>query len=601
MNRRQFLQWTAAVAAAHETRQKLYGASVGPAPYFGVSPRARMPQFVQPLPTRIPAVKGVVGTTIPIEMRQFRHQFHPGLGMTTVWGYTTPGVPVVHLGPTVEARSGEGFAISYSNQLPRAPLVPIDYAVADMAGEPVIRAVVHLHGGHVPPDSDGWPEDWLARGQRDVLGRDYPNDQESAMLWYHDHALGITRTNVLSGLAALWIIRDTVEDALGLPGGLPDQVLGVAKLDQYGNPYEIPLVIQDKIFQANGQLGYPGALSPLPSALGGFTSWAPEFFGDVALVNGKAWPYLEVEPRLYRLRILNGSNARVYRLSIPGAVFHVIGLEAGLLPQVVTASTLLVALAERFDVLVDFSGLRGKTVVMTNTANAPFPGGNGRPNVANPTPATTGNVLQIRVGTTVTNAAPPLPVKLAAYAPLPPPAVTRRITLEELLGADGAPLKLLINGAAWNTLEGAGGGGMAAVTETPTNGNVEVWEFINLTADLHPMHVHLVRFQVLDRIPFSVNKYLKDLAAFRAGAGPAPIYQTTGKAVKPGPDESPGWKDTVKAMPGMVTRIAAQFQLGAGWQVASGKGSHQGTYRYPYHCHIVDHEDNAMMRPFIVS
>lgn len=177
--------------------------------------------------------------------------------------------------------------------------------------------------------------------------------------------------------------------------------------------------------------------------------------------------------------------------------------------------------------------------------------------------------------------------------------MTRAITLEELLGADGAPLKLLINGAAWNTMEGTGA--EAAVTETPADGAVEVWEFINLTADVHPMHVHLVRFQVLNRIPFNVGGYLKDLAAFRAGVGPAPVYKATGKPVKPGLDESPGWKDTVKAMPGMVTRIAAKFQLGAGWATATGGVSHVGTYRYPYHCHIVDHEDNAMMRPFIVG
>lgn len=592
MNRREFMQYAAAVTAAHAASQKLYGASVGPPPYFGLSPRAQMTQFLDPLPIGLPVIRPATGSTTIIEMRTFQHQFHSRLAPTTIWGYVGPGLNAVHLGPTIEATTNQAFTIQYSNQITGDQIIPQDPKVADMAGKPNVRAVVHLHGGHVPPDSDGWPEDTLIAGQTDQ-GRWYPNDQESTMLWYHDHALGITRTNVLSGLAALWIIRDVVELGLALPGGPADP-----NKDTYGHPYEIPLVIQDKVFQANGQLGYPGALSPLPSAAGAYTSWAPEFFGDVALVNGAAWPYLDVEPRLYRLRILNGSNARFYRLSIPNAVFTVIGLEGGLLPRPVTMQTLLVAPAERFDCLVDFSKLAGKTVIMTNTANAPFPGGNGRPNVANPTPATTGNIMQFRVGKTVKNPAPAIPTNLTSYAALPSPSVTRQITLEEQLGPDGAPIRLLINGGMWSDVSTP-----ALVTEAPTNGAVEVWEFINLTADVHPMHVHLVRFQVLNRIPFSVNDYLKALAAFRAGTGPAPTYKASGKPVKPGLDESPGWKDTVKAMPGMVTRIAAKFDLGttAGWVPASGTGVLTGTYRYPYHCHIVDHEDNAMMRPFVVG
>jgi spore coat protein A len=203
--------------------------------------------------------------------------------------------------------------------------------------------VVHLHGGHVPPQSDGYPETTLLPGQSAAY--EYPNLQSPATLWYHDHALGITRLNVYMGLAGFYMIRDPAESKLNLPRGR----------------YEIPLVIQDRSFNDDSSLEYP-------------ESWEEEFFGDAILVNGKVWPYLDVEPRKYRFRILNGSNSRTYKLALDsGQAFYQIGTDGGLLEEPVEVKQITLTAGERADVIVDFSKRRGE-VHLVNSAPAPFPG-----------------------------------------------------------------------------------------------------------------------------------------------------------------------------------------------------------------------------------
>ena len=258
-------------------------------------------RFVDTLP--IPrTVRGSSATALEIVMSEFRQQLHRDLGSTLVWGYDG-----VYPGPTIEARRNESIMVRWVNRLPERHHLPVDHCLHgphsydDKQSHPRPRAVVHLHGGHVPPQSDGYPETTLLPGQSAAY--DYPNLQSPATLWYHDHALGITRLNVYMGLAGFYLIRDPAESELNLPRGR----------------YEIPLVIQDRSFDDDGSLEYP-------------ESWEEEFFGHAILVNGKVWPYLDVEARKYRFRILNGSNSRTYRLALDsGQSFYQIGTDGGLL------------------------------------------------------------------------------------------------------------------------------------------------------------------------------------------------------------------------------------------------------------------------------
>ncbi len=383
------------------------------------------------------------------------------------------------------------------------------------------------------PDSDGYPEAWFTPGKSALYF--YPNQQQSTTLWYHDHALGIVRLNIYAGLAGVYIVHDSIEQGLGLPSGI----------------YEIPLVIQDRSFDAAGQFNYPTSGRP-------GNPWIPEFFGNAIMVNGRAFPYLAVEPRRYRFRILNGSNARFYGLSLSsGEPFYQIGTDQGLLPAPVAVSNLLIGPSERADVVVDFTAFAGKQIVINNDAAAPYPaGGMIVPN----------QVMQFRVATSTTGKdTSVLPAKLAPFAKIDPALAvnTRTFRLAELDDSLGYPIVVLLNYQYWNE----------PVTEMPVIDTVEIWNLINATGDAHPIHIHLIKFQIIDRRPF-------DQAKLEAGTL---VY--TGPAVPPSPGEA-GWKDTVRADPGFVSTIIAKFEGYTG--------------RYVWHCHILEHEDNEMMRPYEV-
>jgi len=429
--------------------------------------------------------------------------------------------------------------------------------------------VVHLHGARVLPDNDGYPEAWFTNGfaQSGPFFRHatyhYPNDQPAATLWYHDHALGATRLNVYAGLAGFYLLRDDFEDALGLPKG----------------EFEIPLVVQDRSFNDDGSLLYPvvdtgGDPDPRVPPV-----WIPEFFGDTVLVNGKVWPFLEVEPRRYRLRILNGSNARFYHLTLnesapdgtpngqPGPRFIQVGSDGGFLPAPVLQRDLTIGPAERFDVVVDFSGAYGKCFVLNNDAKAPFPDGD------DVVPA---NMMLFKVSRRLRGRDNSVvPRSLAPAASLHPGSAikTRDLVLSELDSAPpfDDPIMGLIN-AMWDS----------PVTEDPRAGSVEIWRIINTTEDAHPIHIHLIRFYVLDRQPFDTSQY-PDRLVF------------TGPPVRPPSDEREAPKDTVKAFPGQVTRLIARFDLPTGTRARPGD-----RFRYVFHCHILEHEDNEMMRPYDV-
>src|SRR3954466_9124955 len=287
-----------------------------------------------PLPL-LPKARPVATNSYLITARPGRAQMHPSFGLTNVWGYDdNSGRGVASPGYTIEVQKGTPTKVSYVNALPAQHM--FDNVVPDYmhAGTPV-RMNTHLHGGHVLGSSDGNPYQYTAEYQPgQIQSVVYPNDQASTLLWYHDHADQITRLNVYAGLVGLYIIRDAVDtgaepNPMGVPGGA----------------YEIPLVMADKLFDPRGEMFY----SPDPT-------WIPEFFGDTPVVNGAVQPYLAVEPRKYRFRMLNASNARFWNLSIAGGPqFVQIGSDGGLFDRPVTLSNLIMLPAERADVIVDFS------------------------------------------------------------------------------------------------------------------------------------------------------------------------------------------------------------------------------------------------------
>ena len=460
------------------------------------------------------------GRRIPyhrIEMRQFESRLHRDLKPTVQWGYAAC-VP----GPTLEVRSGEGVLVEWVNKLPGKHFLPIDNRLHGAeANQPEVRTVVHLHGGKTPPESDGYPDDWYVPGKSVVFH--YPANQEAAMLWYHDHAMGINRLNIFAGLLGVFLVRDDIEQALNLPAG----------------KYEIPLVIYDRTFDENGQLDYP--VSGIANA-----PWVPEFRGNTVLVNGKIFPYLEVEPRKYRFRILNGANTSAFTLSLStGQPLFQIGTDLGLLPAPVELKSLNLFPAERADVVVDFSAYAGKEVVLRQGLV---------------------DLIQFRVATTGAADRSSMPAKLRAVPRLveSQAARTRTLTLKDYYDYAGVSTMMLLNGTRWSM----------PITEKPVINTVEIWSLVNLTTDVHPIHLHLVRFQILDRRPFDKFIYNKDGQ-----------IRYTGPAVPPHPNEA-GWKDTVRAETAMVTRIIARFEGYTG--------------RYVWHCHILEHEDNEMMRPYEV-
>src|SRR5215469_12916447 len=366
-------------------------------------------KYVDPLP-----IPGVLSPTTPggshyrVETSEFSQQLHRDLpNKTVVWGYNGS-----YPGRTFEARKNKPITVEWVNDLVNPTLqLPLDTTLETSPDtDPRNRVSTHLHGGHVLSAWDGIPDAWFTPGSPPTktgpgfFGTtfEYANDQQAATLWYHDHASGVTRLNVYAGLAGCYLIRDAVEDSLNLPNG--------------------PFEILDRMFNTSGQLLYPDQgvtdLHPI---------WVPMFFGDIALVNGKVWPYLEVEPRKYRFRILNGSNSRFYKLSLDSQQpFTQIGSEGGLLPEPVTLDELLIAPGERADVILDFAKHNGRFITLTNDAPSPFP-----------TPPPTGEVklpeiMQFRVSLPLSGRdTTSLPEKLPAFQRLNPNSAThtRYLTL----------------------------------------------------------------------------------------------------------------------------------------------------------------------------
>ena len=524
-----------------------------------------------------------------IAMSAGTHTFHSQLGPASTLRYGS----MPYLGPTIEAQQNRPVVVKFINNLATTahPLAAsIDPTVPDpmMYGMlPLGRATPHLHGGFTAPQFDGHPHSWFtADGQYGGHYATLPgagineaifqfsNQQPAAPLWYHDHAMGITRLNVYAGLAGLYLVRDSIEAGLNLPSG----------------EFEVPLVIQDKQFNPDGTLFYPttsGVPAPYPHPV-----WVPEFFGDTPVVNAVAYPFLDVEPRRYRLRFYNGSQARFYNFKFATSQnvilpFWIIGMEQSLLPAPIQTTKLLLAPGERADVIIDFAGLRkGNLVTLKNDAKAPYPGGQGGAVV---------QVMQFQVTKPLSGqdtTTPPSQLSLPAVPRLVPTtgAPMREIVMKETMDmATGVPTDVRLNGKWFNDPD------YPDIDETPKLGDTEIWQFINLTVDAHPMHLHLVKFQVYDRQPFDAALYAVDWSAWiAAGSNPAtkPVLSNyfKGAPILPTAEEL-GWKDTVKSYPGQITRIIAQYDLPPLTTTPA---------EYVYHCHILEHEENEMMRPFQV-
>jgi spore coat protein A len=540
-SRRSFLEQAAALGLLYQARQLLSQAmpgmhmpdkpqASGPSqatPVVGTANPAKprlhtlqLAPFVDALPLP-PLARPVMHSgrhSVTVTMREVRTKVHRDVPPTRMWSYGPDA-----LAPLIEARSGQPLEIHWVNNLPQKHFLPIDYSLHGSGRDvPDVRTVAHLHGAKVQSKYDGYPVDWFRVGEsRSCI---YPFQQEAATLWVHDHAMGINRLNTYAGLVGMLLVRDQTEDALRLPDG----------------KYEVPLILYDRDFTDDGQLFYDVSGDEK-------SPWISEFSADGLLVNGKIRPYFEVEPRLYRFRILNTANSRFYILSLTeNHSFHQVGSDQGLLASSVEMKRLILAPAERADVLVDFSGAAGKNVHLRN-------GGL--------------EMVQFRVAeralATERNTIPHI-LRPIARTPESEAVKTRTITLHDYKDKFGGSMVMLLNRKHWHE----------PTTEFPKLNTTEIWEFVNLTEDTHPMHVHMVRFQILDRRTFDTSDY-----AFERK------LRFTGEAVPPPPHEL-GWKDVVQCPPGTITRVIMKFEGFTG--------------KYLYHCHILEHEANDMMRPFEV-
>ena len=420
-----------------------------------------------------------------LALREADVEIIPGK-LTRIMGFNglTPG-------PTIRARVGRQVVMSHSNGLP----------VTTLGGAPGDVAI-HLHGGHVPSSEDGFPTDTVPPGA--TRSYTYPNNQLPATLWYHDHLMGYTGPHVWFGMAGFYILTDDYEDGLGLPSGA----------------YEIPLVIQDRNFDSTGKLVYTGSRN-------GET-------GNAILVNGTIQPNFKVASRKYRFRVLNGSNMRKYQIALSnGQPFHVLGMEGGFLPAPVKVTSLVLAPAERADIIVDFSSLPvGSSVVLQNSLGL----------------GSTANIMRFDVDRVETDTSQ-LPLELRPLEKLSASQAvhTRSFTFSGgMMGMMGG-VPWVINGKPFDPNR---------VDADPKLGTLEIWEFRNMSMMDHPAHPHQTMFQILD-----IN-----------GNPPPPTHA--------------GWKDTVN-VPAMGTvRIIMRFADYAG--------------KYVLHCHVLEHEDNAMMARFDV-
>ncbi|WP_428999905.1 O-aminophenol oxidase PhsA [Streptomyces cyaneogriseus] len=579
----------------------------------------KLTPYVAPLPVPPvlrPASDDVLRET-EIALRPAWVRLHPQLPPTLMWGYDGQ-VP----GPTIEVRRGQRVRIAWTNRIPKESEYPVtsvevprrDPDVAPATTEPGRQgvepnkdvaalpawSVTHLHGAQTGGGNDGWADNAVGFG--DAQLSEYPNDHPAVQWWYHDHAMNITRWNVMAGLYGTYLVRDDEEDALHLPRG----------------EREIPLLLADRNLDTdedgrlNGRLLHKTVVVQPRNPETGKPVSLP-FTGPYTTVNGRIWPYADVDDAWYRFRLVNASNARIYDLvlvdedgdPVPGIV-HQIGSDGGLLPRPVPVfddalPTLTAAPAERFDLLVDFRGLAGRRLRLVNK------GRNRRPGVPDPEgdvryPA----VLEFRVRESCEPDTFELPEVLSGsfrrlthavehghrLVVLTPPATKgagghpEMWEMEEM--EDAGPIQVPTDGIIQIT----GPDGVTrtyrrtartfndALGYTVAEGSHEQWSFLNLAPIVHPMHIHLADFQLLGRDAYDVSGFDPAVGGTRG-----PLRYDAGTPIAPAPNEL-GHKDVYRVPGSQMLRIMGRFD---------------GAYgRFMYHCHLLEHEDMGMMRPFVV-
>ena len=558
-----------------------------------------------------------------VAMASFTQQIlPPSMNLpTSVWGYKGSGVDAVTgaslgivqsaPGPTFEAVRGIPIKVEWQNNIASPFMFAVDPTIhwanpnnSPMSSSPFpsyppgypnaqspVPLVTHLHGGENQSYSDGGPNQWFTsdgkhgsaystyeKTDSNAAVYYYPNTQQPTTLWYHDHALGVTRLNVSSGLAGFYLIRE--------PNNGIDKVAAMLPTGKY----EVPLVIQDRSFNTDGTLFYPSA--------GSVTSihpyWTNTFLGNAIIVNGMVWPNMNVDRGQYRFRILNGSNSRFYSLNFSNLMtFTQIGSDGGYLKAPVPLTALTLAPAERVDLIVDFSGLKsGEKVLLQNTA------------LLSPTAAETQTLGQVMQFTANEGQGPapfninsvPEPFNLSllgsAFPTLPKATKQRVLTLYEI-ASNGSTVEALLDGQNWDS----------PVSETPELGATEDWLIVNPTMDAHPIHIHLVQFQLVQRQQLSALASYADEWLSINGQPPfnhptknvpsLSNYLYTSKTY-PQPQEQ-CWKDTIIVNSGEVVTIRVRFAQQDGssfpFDATAGPG-------YVWHCHLLEHEDNEMMRPY---
>ncbi|NKX78042.1 multicopper oxidase domain-containing protein [Gordonia amicalis] len=610
VNRRKFLMGTAAAAASGVVGGRLGTASSGAAPVPDIklptifhSPE--MTAYVDDLP--VPSViTSSPSQPIEIVARTTSSRFHRDQPKVPTMAYNDES----YLGPTIEAHVGEQTTVHYRSELGKhifaADLDTSLHGVAERyRDEPVTS--MHLHGGATPPEFDGNPERLMLPHHGTALF-EFPNRQEAGHLWYHDHAMAITRANVYAGLAGMYFLRDdhdtgTPQNPLGLPAG----------------EYEIPLILQEKIFRPDGHQ----SLRSTPVVPQGM--WEGGAVGDRGLVNGKVWPKMTVARGLYRFRLINAASFSVWNLFFSNRMrFWVIGNEGGLLNAPVATRSFQAAPGERFDLLVDFGSLApGETVDLCNDLAPPFQA------------AILGEVAMPRFCRFIAGAdrghrggvphrlrgGPGQPNRIPAVAT---PQRVRRVSVSQPYALRVPPAIMSLNNLRYSDPQ----------IEKPRAGTTERWDIINITPDPHPVHLHLVMFRVLGRRPLRTVEYQaahpQPPLGTRWAPDPSDFY--AGPMRGPAAWEA-GWKDTVHATGGHVTSIVVRFptadELGfdpdaifssdptqswtrpslgqeADRPAPSAHHNHAGAtpahgmvtkdlQGYVWHCHILDHEDHDMM------
>ncbi|GLJ30337.1 hypothetical protein SUGI_0600200 [Cryptomeria japonica] len=542
---------------------------------------ASLEMFVDELPD-MPKLKGYVTSKggglspghLRIGMFQTKWKFHRDLPASTVFAYGVSKESASVPGPTIEVMQGIDTMVTWENHLPSKHILPWDPTL--MVASPKqggIPTVVHLHGGIHEPQSDGHPLAWFTADFKEKGPAwkkpeyHYNNLQSPGNLWYHDHALGFTRINLLTGLVGAYVIRNpTLETPLNLPSD-PE--------------YDRHILIFDRSFATDGSI-YLNSTGNNPSI---HPQWQPEYFGDAIIANGKAWPYMKVKRRKYRFRIVNGSNARFYRLALSnGLNMTHIGSDSAYLSKPVTVKEYLLGPSEIADLIIDFSASSTNTAILTNSAEYPYPSGDP---VDDLNSKIMKFLIQDNTDPSVEQDRSQIPKKLLHFRRPRKDLVVhaRYIALYEYQSSTGEPTHLLVNGLPFN----------APATETPKQGSREVWNVINLTEDNHPLHIHLAVFFVVQQIEITDLEKFKSCMEQKNDAVKCEIKKhAKGKTMAvAAPDR--GWKNVFKMEPGYMTTIVVDFSL------LGSKGSYPFNASdepgYVYHCHILDHEDNEMMRP----